>query len=84
MRELFILVDPFGTRDALQGQRKTFKGGYSLGANGAMLGLFPAGEVSHIRLPKTEITDPEWTNTIAGIIRKTGAAVIPVYFDGNE
>jgi putative hemolysin len=49
-----------------------------------MLGLFPAGEVSHIHVLKKEISDPEWNDTIAGIIRKTGASVIPVYFDGTN
>jgi putative hemolysin len=84
MRELFIFVDPFGTRDALKDNVKPLKEAIRWVRNGAMLGLFPAGEVSHLRLPRTEITDPEWTNTIAGIIRKTGAAVIPVYFDGTN
>jgi putative hemolysin len=84
MKELFIFVDPFGTRDALKDNVKPLKEAIRWVRNGAMLGLFPAGEVSHLRLPGTEITDPEWTNTIAGIIRKTGAAVIPVYFDGTN
>ena len=84
MRELLIFVDPFGTRDALKDNVKPLKEAIRWVRNGAMLGLFPAGEVSHLRLPRTEITDPEWTNTIAGIIRKTGAAVIPVYFDGTN
>ena len=84
LRELLIFVDPFGTRDALKGNVKPLKEAIRWIRNGAMLGLFPAGEVSHLRLPRTEVTDPEWTNTIAGIIRKTGAAVIPVYFDGTN
>lgn len=84
MRELLIFVDPFGTRDALKSNVKPLKEAIRWVRNGAMLGLFPAGEVSHLRFPKPEITDPEWTETIAGIIRKTGASVIPVYFDGTN
>jgi putative hemolysin len=84
LRELLIFVDPFGTRDALKGNVKPLKEAIRWVRNGGMLGIFPAGEVSHLRLPRTEIADPEWTNTIAGIIRKIGAAVIPVYFDGTN
>ena len=84
MRELLIFVDPFCTRNALKGNVKPLKEAIRWVRNGGMLGVFPAGEVSHLRILKNEITDPEWANSIAGIIRKTGAAVIPVYFDGTN
>jgi putative hemolysin len=84
MREVLIFVDPFGTKDALRSNVKPLKEAIRWVRNGSMLGLFPAGEVSHLRLPRSEISDPEWTDTIAGIIRKTGASVLPVYFDGTN
>ena len=52
MRELLIFVDPFGTRDALKDNVKPLKEAIRWVRNGAMLGLFPAGEVSHLRLPR--------------------------------
>jgi putative hemolysin len=84
MRELLILVDPFGTQNSLRKNIRPLKEAIRWVQQGGMLGLFPAGEVSHLRILKNEITDPEWTDTIAGIIRKTGASVIPVYFDGTN
>ena len=84
MKDMLIFVDPFGTRDALKGNVKPLKEAIRWVRNGGMLGLFPAGEVSHIHVLKKEISDPEWNDTIAGIIRKTGASVIPVYFDGSN
>jgi putative hemolysin len=84
MRELLIFVDPFGKKDALRGNVKPLKEAIRWVGNGGMLGLFPAGEVSHLHILKNEITDPEWANSIASVIRKTGASVIPVYFDGTN
>ena len=52
--------------------------------NGHLLGIFPAGEVSHWHLEKRSITDPEWSELVAGLIRKTRASVVPVYFQGRN
>ena len=48
-----------------------------------MLGVvFPAGAVSHFDARQGTITDPDWSPSIARIIRKTGAPVSPVLFRG--
>jgi putative hemolysin len=52
--------------------------------SGGVLGVFPAGEVSHLNLRQRCITDPPWSETVARIIRKTGAQVLPVYFSGQN
>jgi putative hemolysin len=52
--------------------------------DGGMLAAFPAGEVAHRTWHHREITDPPWNPTIARIVRRTGAAVLPVYFDGHN
>jgi putative hemolysin len=51
---------------------------------GGMLAVFPAGEVSHWQFPKAEIVDPMWNDTAARLIRRTGAAALPVYFCGRN
>ena len=84
MRELLILVDPFGTQNSLRKNVRPLKEAIRWVQQGGMLGLFPAGEVSHIHVLKKEISDPDWNHTVAGIIRKTGASVIPVFFDGSN
>lgn len=51
---------------------------------GGALGIFPAGTVSHLQLRKGCIADPIWHKTVAGLVRKTGATVITVFFDGHN
>src|SRR5207237_9370985 len=47
-----------------------------------LLAVFPAGEVSHLRLGDAGISDPPWDTTVARIARMTNASVLPIYFDG--
>ena len=49
-----------------------------------MLAIFPAGEVSQWQFPQAEIADPVWNDTAARLIRRTGAAALPVYFCGRN
>ncbi len=51
---------------------------------GGMLAVFPAGEVSHWQFPQAEVADPAWNDTAARLIRRTGAAALPVYFCGRN
>ncbi|MDQ6708771.1 MAG: 1-acyl-sn-glycerol-3-phosphate acyltransferase, partial [Acidobacteriota bacterium] len=49
---------------------------------GGLLGLFPAGEVSHWSLPARRIVDPEWSDAAVRLALLAKASVIPVYFSG--
>jgi putative hemolysin len=49
-----------------------------------MLAIFPAGEVSHLKVPKAEIADPVWNDTAVRLTRRTGASVLPVFFCGRN
>lgn len=51
---------------------------------GGMLAMFPAGEVSHLRLSARGIVDPNWTEAAARIIRLSRAPVLPVHFEGRN
>jgi putative hemolysin len=51
---------------------------------GGMLAIFPAGEVSQWRFSQAEIADPTWNDTAVRLIRRTGAAALPVYFCGRN
>ena len=46
--------------------------------------MFPAGEVSHWQMPTAQIADPEWNETAVRLLRRTGAAALPVYFCGHN
>ena len=84
MRRILIPVDPFGGQETPKKNIRPLKDAIGWLRNGGILGIFPAGGVSHIHLTKREITDPEWSETVAGIIRSGKAGVLPVYFDGSN
>jgi putative hemolysin len=52
--------------------------------NGGMLLVFPAGEVSHLRLSSFEIADPAWSPTIGRLVHQARAPVLPVFFRGHN
>ncbi len=40
--------------------------------------------MSQWQMPAAQIVDPEWNNTAVRLIRKTGAAALPVYLCGHN
>ncbi|HMO50717.1 MAG TPA: GNAT family N-acyltransferase [Kiritimatiellia bacterium] len=84
LRDFFIFVDPFGRAESAKSNIKPLKETMAWLRAGGMLGVFPAGEVSHIDIRKGGIVDPTWSPTIARIVKKTGAPVLPVYFVGSN
>ncbi|MDB6140930.1 MAG: putative phospholipid/glycerol acyltransferase [Verrucomicrobiaceae bacterium] len=79
-----FFVDPFsgdesvranliGLRDCLRHLRK-----------GGLLGVFPSNSVSHFQWDKKRICDPDWVPNIASLIRRTSAAVVPVFIEGGN
>ena len=84
-----IFVDSFQSDRAVRSQsidvnRRALREALSWLQVGGMLAIFPAGEVSHWQLPQAEIADPAWNDTAARLIRRTGAAALPVYFCGRN
>jgi len=84
LRDLLILVDPFGKPGSAQSNIRPLKEAIGWVKGGGMLVIFPAGEVAHARLPEREITDPPWSETIARLIRICKAPVLPVFFTGSN
>jgi len=82
LREAFILVDPFDRPESAVANAAGLKEAIRWVRDGHALGVFPAGEVSHLRLSQRGIVDPAWSTTIARIARRTGASVLPVFFGG--
>jgi len=82
MRDLLIFVDPFGTGAATRFNYKPLKESMSWLKQGHVLGIFPAGEVSHLHMNTRQITDPAWSHVAAKLIQKTQATVLPVFFKG--
>jgi len=79
-----IFVDPFQNGAATYTNREAVREALAWLRQGRMLAIFPAGEVSHWQFPQAEIADPAWNDTAARLIRRTGAAALPVYFCGRN
>lgn len=82
MHPICVFVDPFGTNK--QQNVKGLKECLHLLRNGGCLGVFPSGEVSSLNLKNRSIEDPKWSTHISGLIRRTGATVVPIYFEGGN
>src|SRR3984957_1966418 len=79
---LCIYVDPYPGEQAARSNRKGLRDAIAWLKQGGLLTVFPAGEVSQLNLKERSITDPEWNQHIARLIRITGATVLPVYLLG--
>ncbi len=84
-----IFVDPFQSDRAIHAgnvdvNRRAMREAMAWLQRGGMLAIFPAGEVSQWQFPQAEIADPVWNDTAARLIRRTGAAALPVYFRGRN
>lgn len=79
-----IFVDPFQTHRSIDVNRTALRQALSWLQRGRMLAIFPSGEVSHWQMPAVQLADPEWNDTAVRLIRRTGAAALPVYFCGQN
>lgn len=84
LKEHFFLVDPFGNSDS---SRKSFGGirdTLRWLKDGHVLGIFPAGEVASYDKDEKKITDKEWAEAVAMIIRSAKCSVQCVFFEGQN
>lgn len=83
LRPHIIPVNPFGGAEAakenLAGMKEALR---HLRAGGTLV-IFPAGEVSRYR-PGRGIEDPAWSSHVGSLVRRTQAAVLPVFFPGRN
>src|SRR5262245_34744176 len=79
-----FFVDPFGGESATRRNLTSVRAAMRWVKDGGALAVFPAGEVSSLALRKREVCDIVWSATVAGIVRATGASVLPVFFSGRN
>ena len=71
------------TREAMALNLETRKIALEYLDNGGAIGVFPGGTVSTSLKPfKSTPMDPGWRSFTAKMIAKSGATVVPIYFDG--
>ncbi len=84
MREDFLPIDPFGGKNAAKHNFSPLRIAMRWPRDGHALIIFPAGEVSHSTRRHLHVSDPPWDPGMARLIRKSGAAVLPIYVCGHN
>lgn len=84
LRDLFICVDPFGGTNSASHNLSPMRRAMRFLADGGALAVFPAGEVAHLDLSQRQVIEPPWSRSVAGMVRRSDAPVVPVYFDGDN
>jgi len=79
-----IYVDPFDGKESTGRNMRPIKEALAWLRDGHMLLAFPAGEVSHLKLQQRLVMDAPWSTTVAGLVRRVKAPVMPVFFDGRN
>jgi putative hemolysin len=72
------------TREAQEINLATRKEALAVLAAGGCIGIFPGGTVSTALRPFGRPMDPSWRRFTARLIAKSGASVVPVYFEGHN
>lgn len=84
IRPWLISVDVFGG-DGAPGQNVgALKAAVRWLKAGGVLATFPAGAVSHLQIRDGQVSDPPWSPHVAALARRTGATVVPVFFEGRN
>jgi len=84
LADLFIGVDVFENKRANRTNANGIRKAVSHLGNQGLLLVFPAGEVSSWHLRNKQVTDKSWHRIIGMMVRKTGAASLPVYIEGHN
>ena len=79
-----IWVDPFGGSGAAAKNTAPVRQSLRWLGKGGVLAMFPAGEVAHFDLARGRVCESAWHETVARLMRHSGATVLPVYFDGTN
>jgi len=99
LRPWLLAVDVFGQSKSAAGLRTSAAHARSSGPlsnasvlkaalnhlqNDGLLVLFPAGEVAHFQPSFPGIVDGPWNRLAAALARRSGATVVPMYFEGHN
>ncbi len=75
-------IDFSGTREAEKANLRTRAEAISYLRAGGAVGIFPGGTVSTAQRPFQRPADPRWRMFSARMIQRSGATVVPIWFDG--
>jgi putative hemolysin len=82
--ENLIAVDPYGTPASRAYNHTPMKEAFRWIRSGGVLVVFPSGEVSRYTKGGKHCVDPQWSPTLAKLILRLKAPVLPVHFRGSN
>ncbi len=81
---IILPIDFDGTKEAQRVNIETRRAALDYLGQGGAVGIFPGGTVSTSARPFSPAMDPRWRGFTARMIAKSGATVVPIYFDGQN
>ena len=84
INESILPISFEGDREGLRLNLETRKTALDFLGAGGCIGIFPGGTVSTARAPFGTAMDPAWRTFTAKMAAKSGAAVVPIFFEGSN
>jgi putative hemolysin len=84
LKDNFVSVNPFENSSKAGMNISGIKKCLTLLQEGHPVGIFPAGEVSSLKLNNLKISDKMWNPVVGKMIMKAQVRVVPVYFSGHN
>lgn len=82
--DYFLPIDFREDRAAMQTNLQTRRIAQAELSEGGSIGIFPSGGVATARIPWRRAVDLEWKRFTAALIQRSGATVVPLYFQGRN
>ncbi|MEZ9508425.1 lysophospholipid acyltransferase family protein [Vibrio cyclitrophicus] len=82
--DLFIGVDVFNSKESKRTNAKAIRDANRHLADGGLLIVFPAGEVSSYRKGAKTLTDIEWSKSVAKFVKRHQATTVPIFINGKN
>ncbi|WP_192889489.1 lysophospholipid acyltransferase family protein [Vibrio bathopelagicus] len=82
--DLFIGVDVFNSKESKRTNAKAIRDANRHLADGGLLIVFPAGEVSSYRKGAKTLTDIAWSKSVAKFVKRHQATTVPIFINGKN
>jgi len=83
LRRVILPISFDESKEGLRQNLATRKASLDYLAQGGAIGIFPGGTVSTSAKPFSRPLDPDWRAFTAKMVAKSGATVVPIYFEGQ-
>ncbi|MGY3568917.1 lysophospholipid acyltransferase family protein [Vibrio paucivorans] len=82
--ELFIGIDVFDGKEARRTNANAVREAHRHLADGGLLIVFPAGEVSTYQTDSQTLSDIEWSQSVAKFVKRSEAVTVPIFINGQN